>query len=54
MGLELTVNENLFPETELVKDNRLQYLNIKLTVWKIKSAHMFCKCREFLSVNSKF
>ena len=53
MGLELTVNDNLLPEAELVKENGLQHLSIKLTVWKIKYAHTFCKSREFLSVNSK-
>lgn len=35
MGLELTAKD-LFPEVVLVKENELQNLNIKLTVWKIK------------------
>lgn len=53
MGLELIVNDNLLPEVELVKENGQQHLNIKLTVWKIKYAHRFCKNREYLSVSSK-
>lgn len=53
MGLELTGKNNLLPEVGRVKENALQYLRIKLTVWKIKYADMFCKSRGFLSVNSK-
>lgn len=47
MGLELKAKD-LFPEVVLVKENELQNLNIKLTVWKIKQAHRSCKSREFL------
>lgn len=46
MGLELTVNDSLLPEVELVKENGLQQL--KLTVWKIKYAYTFCKSGEIL------
>lgn len=52
MGLELTVNASLVPE--LVKENRLQHLSKKLTVWKIKYAYIECKAREFPWVNSGF
>lgn len=50
MGLELTVNDSLLPEVELVKENGLQQL--KLTVWKVKYVYAFCTER-FLGVNSK-
>lgn len=53
VGLEFTVNDNLLQEVELVKENGLLYLRIKLMLCRIKYA---CACytnRELPSANFK-